>query len=354
MKFSTNKGKFETVIASMQPFLEKKDLSAITSHIYLDISNDILTIKSTDYEMGLEATIDEVKSFDDGKATVNGSNLLNIIRRLKNEDINFEVIDNNLQIKQNKTSFKLPMYDANEYPNFPNMDKLHNVDINIINFIHSIKNITPAIDNNNPKFELNGALIDIKEDKINFVSTDTRRLAVSKIENINNKPNQMLVPKKAIIEIQKLFFDDCEIKYDDVNMVVKNKNYTFFTKLINGKFPDYARIFPNNVKINIKLNKNLFIDAIKLITSLKPNIKLTFMSSGIILESLDEDSEAKTQIEETLDINETFYFAVNSKYLLDFLSTSNHEKFEIGFNDTKLPFSLKDNNFTTIIMPVIL
>jgi len=354
MKFSTNKGKFETIIASMQPFLEKKDLSAITSHIYLEVSNDILTIKSTDYEMGLLANIEEIQSIEEGKATVNGSNLLNIIRRLKNEDINFEVIDNNLQIKQNKTSFKLPMYDANEYPEFPNMDKLHKVDINILNFIAGIKNITPAIDNNNPKFELNGALIDIKEDKINFVSTDTRRLAVSKIENINNKPNQMLVPKKAIIEIQKLFFDDCEIKYDDVNLVVKNKNYFFFTKLINGKFPDYARILPNNLKINVKLNKNLFIDAIKLITSLKPNIKLTFKPDGIIFESLDEDNEAKTQIEEKLDIPEAFHFAVNSKYLLDFLSTSNHEKFEIGFNETKLPFALKDNNFTTIIMPVIL
>lgn len=354
MKFSTNKGKFETIIASMQPFLEKKDLSAITSHVFLEILNNKLILKSTDYEMGLMSTIDEIKSFEDGKATVNGSNLLNIIRRLKNEDINFEVIDNNLHIKQNKTSFKLPMYDANEYPEFPNMEKLHKININILNFIHSIKNITPAIDNNNPKFELNGALIDIKDDKINFVSTDTRRLAVSKIENINNKPTQILVPKKAIMEIQKLFFDDCEIKYDDVNFVVQNKNYTFFTKLINGKFPDYARILPNNLKINLKLNKNLFIEAIKLVTSLKPNIKLTFSSSGIILESLDEDSEAKTQIEEILEITEGFHFAVNSKYLLDFLSTSSHEKFEIGFNDTKLPFALKDNNFTTIIMPVIL
>ena len=354
MKFSTNKGKFEQVIASMQPFLEKKDLSAITSHIYIEIINDTLILKSTDYEMGLSSHIVEIENYEEGKATVNGSNLLNIIRRLKNENINFEVIDNNLHIKQNKTSFKLPMYDANEYPNFPNMETLHKIDINIINVINSIKNITPAIDNNNPKFELNGALIDIRDDKINFVATDTRRLAISKIENINNKSNQIIVPKKAIIEIQKLFFDDCEIKYDDVNLVVQNKNYTFFTKLINGKFPDYARILPNNFKVTVKVNRNLFIDAIKLITSLKPNIKITFSQNSIVLESLDEDSEAKTQIEENLDISESFYFAVNSKYLLDFLSTSNSEKFEIGFNETRLPFALKDNNFTTIIMPVIL
>jgi DNA polymerase-3 subunit beta len=353
MKFSTNKGRFEQIIASMQPFLEKKDLSAITSHIFIEVINDSLTLKSTDYEMGLLSHLNEIENYENGKATVNGSNLLNIIRRLKNENINFEVINNNLHIKQNKTSFKLPMYDANEYPDFPNMKTLHLIDINIMKIINSIKNITPAIDNNNPKFELNGALIDIKEDKINFVATDTRRLAISKIENINNKSNQIIIPKKAIIEIQKLFFDDCEIKYDDVNLVVKNKNYTFFTKLINGKFPDYTRILPNNFKITVTVNKNQFIDAIKLITSLKPNIKITFFPNNIVLESLDEDSEAKTQIEENLKISEPFYFAVNSKYFLDFLSTSNSEKFEIGFNETRLPFALKDNNFTTIIMPVI-
>ncbi len=353
MKFSTNKGRFEQIIASMQPFLEKKDLSAITSHIFIEVINDSLTLKSTDYEMGLLSHLNEIENYENGKATVNGSNLLNIIRRLKNENINFEVINNNLHIKQNKTSFKLPMYDANEYPDFPNMKTLHLIDINIMKIINSIKNITPAIDNNNPKFELNGALIDIKEDKINFVATDTRRLAISKIENINNKSNQIIIPKKAIIEIQKLFFDDCEIKYDDINLVVKNKNYTFFTKLINGKFPDYTRILPNNFKITVTVNKNQFIDAIKLITSLKPNIKITFFPNNIVLESLDEDSEAKTQIEENLKISEPFYFAVNSKYFLDFLSTSNSEKFEIGFNETRLPFALKDNNFTTIIMPVI-
>lgn len=354
MKFSTNKGKFETIIASMQPFLEKKDSSAITSHIYIEISNSVLILKSTDYEMGLSAHIDEIENFEDGKATINGGNLLNMIRRLKNESIHFEVIENNLQIKQGKTSFKLPMYDANEYPNFPNMDTLTKVNVDIMNVTNSLKNITPAIDNNNPKFELNGALIDIKEDKINFVATDTRRLAVSKLENINNKSTQMIVPKKAIIEIQKLFFDNCEIKYDSVNLVIINNNYTFFTKLINGKFPDYGRILPNNFKTILKVNKNLFIDAIKLITSLKPNIKITFTSSSIVFESLDEDNEAKTQIEESLELHEPFYFAVNSKYILDFLSSSNHDKFEIGFNESKLPFALRDNNFTTIIMPVIL
>jgi DNA polymerase-3 subunit beta len=354
MKFTTNKGKFEIVIASMQPFLEKKDSSAITSHIYIEILNNNLVIKSTDYEMGLEATIEDISSFEDGKATVNGGNLLNIIRRLKNEDINFEVNGNDLLIKQNKSSFKLPMYDANEYPSFPNLNNLESLNIDTMSLINSIKNITPAIDNNNPKFELNGALIDIKDQKINFVATDTRRLAVSNLENISSKQTQIIIPKKAIVEIQKLFFDEADIKFDDVNLTLSNKNYTFFTKLINGKFPDYGRIIPNSLKHTFSVNKSDLIDSIKLITSLKPNIKITFSNSNILFESVDEDSEAKTQIDVDLNLEESFYIAVNSKYILDFLSCTSNPSVNIGFNESNLPFYLEDGNFITIVMPIIL
>ena len=354
MRFVITKNIFENVVASMQPFLEKKDSSSITSHIYLEIDNAKLIIKATDYEIGLESQIDSISDTIDGKATVNGSNLLGFIKRLKNEDISIEVSNNNLVIKQNKSTFKLPTYDANEYPTLNKYENLKELSISTINLINSIRKITPSIDNNNPKFELNGALLDIKSQKINFVSTDTRRLAVSYLQNITNQETQFIIPKKAIIEIQKLFLDDAKIFYDDTNLVISNENTKFFTKLINGKFPDYERIIPNTLKYNFPLPKNMLVESIKLVTSLFSNIKITFNSKSILFESLDEDSEAKTQIEEHLDISEPFYFAVNSKYLLDFLSTSNSEKFEIGFNETRLPFALRDNNFTTIIMPVIL
>lgn len=354
MKFTISKSILENVVSSMQPFLEKKDASAITSHIYLEILNSKLIIKSTDYEIGLESQISDVTDTTDGKATVNGSNLLGIIKRLKNDNIVIEAINNNLVIKQNKSNFKLPSYDANEYPTLAKMDNLKTLDINTINLINSIRKITPAIDNNNPKFELNGALIDIKSNKINFVATDTRRLAVSHLQNISNDEAQFIIPKKAIIEIQKLFFDEAVITYDDTNLVIATNNMKFFTKLINGKFPDYERIIPNSLKYNLSLPKAILVESIKLVTSLFANIKITFTPNSIIFESLDEDSESKTQIDINLNIESQFHLAVNAKYLLDFLSLSNNENITVGFNESNLPFYLEDEKFFTIVMPIVL
>ncbi|MGK0256079.1 MAG: DNA polymerase-3 subunit beta, partial [Arcobacteraceae bacterium] len=309
MKFTIPKNIIENIVSSMQPFLNKKDSSAITSHIYMEVINTNLIIKSTDYEMGCEAHVTDITDIIDGKSTVNGSNLLNIIRRLKDEDIIFEVVDSNLNIKQKRSNFKLPMYNANEYPDFVKLDNLKSLNINTIKLINSIKKITPSIDNNNPKFELNGALIDIKTDKINFVATDTRRLAISNLENVSNEESQIIIPKKAIIEIQKLFLDDATVSYDATYLVVSNKNYTFFTKLINGKFPDYERIIPKSLKYNFQLSKALLIDAIKLVTSIESKIKITFNQDSIIFESIDDDSESKTQMDVQINIESSFYIA---------------------------------------------
>jgi len=354
MKFTIAKNIIENIVSSMQPFLNKKDSSSITSHIYMEVLNTNLIIKSTDYEMGCEALVDNITDIIDGKSTVNGSNFLNIIRRLRDEDIIFEVIDNNLNIKQKKSNFKLPMYNADEYPDFIQLDNLKSLNINTLSLISSIRKITPSIDNNNPKFELNGALIDIKAEKINFVATDTRRLAVSNIENISNEESQIIIPKKAIVEIQKLFLDEATVSYDETYLVVSNANYTFFTKLINGKFPDYQRIIPKTLKYTFLLPKAILIEAIKLVTSIESKIKMTFNPESIFFESIDDDSESKTQVDVQLNIDATFYIAVNSKYILDFLSSTANENIKIGFNESNLPFYLEDNDFITIVMPIVL
>ena len=354
MKFKIEKNKFDNIITSMQPFLEKKDASTITSHILLEIKDNILIIKSTDLEMGLKIDTNDITEYIEGKATINGANLLGILKRLKNDQLDIEVVDENLIIKQNRSKFKLPMYDANEYPSFPNINIENKLNINSVYLIDSIKKITPAIDNNNPKFELNGALIDIKSSKINFVSTDTRRLAVSYLENISNKDAKIIIPKKAIIEMQKLFFDNIEISYDDTYLIINTENTQFFTKLINGNYPDYERIIPRELKYTIDVPKNSLIESIKLVTSLSPNLKLTFNSNSIIFESIDDETESKTKIDIQLGIENSFFIAANNKYLLDFLSMSNNENIKIGFNESNLPFYLEDDKFFTIVMPIIL
>ena len=355
MKITISKSIIENILVYTQPFLEKKDTSQITSHVYLNVTNSKLTIKATDYEIGFEVSTDKINIISSGSITANGKKLLDIIRILKDGEINLEVKNEMLYISQSHSNFKLPTFSYNEFPEFPSYEGKSRISIESHSLIESLKKITPAIDTNNPKFELNGALIDIKQDSINFASTDTRRLAIVNIPNQNASELSIIIPKKAIIEIQKLFFDNIELYYDDTNLIIHSEQYTFFTKLINGKFPEYSRIIPKEVSNTLILPKAIMIDSIKQITTISSDVKITFLNNFITFESLSDDNiEAKTEISYNTNFTEEFVIAINSKYLLDFLNTINSSEFSIGLNEGNLPFLLVDNNFKTVVMPIVI
>ncbi len=354
MKIRASKQIFESILINLQPFLEKKDASQITSHIYFRSQNGQCTIKATDLEIGLSISTDYIQVDHDGSFTANGKKLLDIIRILKDDEITLELLDNMLIIKQKHSKFKLPTFDANMFPSFPDSQNKPQIALNSLGLIQNLKKISPAIDTNNPKFELNGALINIKSDGTDLVGTDTRRLAIANISGENSQKLSLIIPKKAIMEIQKLFLDKITIFYDQTNMIITNDQYTFFTRLINGKFPDYERIIPRTIKHTLTLPKKAMIDAIKMITTISQDIRMTLLSEKIVFHSFGADNiEAKTELEIATPFLNKFEISFNSRYILDFITQIDHDEFELGLNEPNLPFIVKDDNFITIIMPIL-
>ncbi len=186
MKFKINRNILDNILTTIQPFLDKKDDSNITSHIYMKLEDNTLTFIATDYEIYLSKNIDISFASENGEATINGKNFLNIIKRLNENEISIETIKTNIKIKQNRSNFVLPMYDSSDFPILKDDTNTKKLNINSIYLINSLIKIIPSIDTNNPKYTLNGALIDIKSNKINFVSTDTKRLSIIKMENMSN------------------------------------------------------------------------------------------------------------------------------------------------------------------------
>ena len=354
MKIRAHKQVIESILINLQPFLEKKDASQITSHIYFETGEDLCIVRATDNEIGLQIVTREFEIDHPGSFTANGKKLLDIIRPLRDDEIVLELFDNAIMIKQQHSKFKLPVFDAEAFPAFPSIDDKPKISLDSMNLIRNLKKITPAIDTNNPKYELNGALINIKSDTTDLVGTDTRRLAVATIPNTSAQELALILPKKAILEIQKLFLDRIEIHYDETTLIITSDDYFFFTRLINGKFPDYERIIPKTLKYQIELPKKEMLEAIRMVTTIANDIKITFLSDAVLFNALSDDNvEAKTEIELETGITDRFEISLNSRYLLDFLAQVDHDRFTIGLNDSTLPFLVRDENFITIIMPII-
>ncbi len=348
MHIKIQKPVFESIVNQVVPFTEKKDNTQITSHVLI-IADENLILKATDKEIGIKIKT-EAEILQKGKITINAKKLNDIIKALQNKEIEIKKEDETIIITQDTSVYKLSTFNADEFPEFPNPNDLNELQIKNEEFIDAVKKIFPVIDNNNPKYELNGALFDIKENT-NFVSTDTRRLALYK-SDAKGKEAKIIVPKRAISEIKRIFNNDMKIYYDDIYLILKDENIMFFTKLINGKYPAYEKIIPQSFKYELTLPKNEFVSHLKQISIISNEVKITIKSDEIIFESFgDETMEAKTSFKINTNIEE-FNFAVNSRYLLDFLNTINSENFDLCLNEPNIPFELRDNNFITIVMPL--
>jgi len=353
MKVLINKNVLESIVTNTNPYLEKRDLSAITSHIYIAAKNGVLNIRATDHEIGLAYKLSNVKITDEGYATANGKKLLDIIKSLKDDEVILETVNNYLYIKQKNSKYKLPMYKFEDFPEFPSSEGKSKFDVDAVMLGRSLKKILPSIDSNNPKFELNGALLDIRQNFINIVGTDTKRLSIFKFETPTEREFSIIIPKKAINEIQKLFFDRIEIYYDENILIAQSANFEFFTKLINGKYPDYERVVPKEIKKRLKLNRDKMIDGIRTISMLSDQMKITFTKDSITFESIIEDnSEAKTTIEYQTGLEDEIFIGIKNRYLLDFLTSIEDDDFKLGFNDSNLAFIVSSKELTTVIMPI--
>lgn len=355
MKLSINKNTLESAISLCSAYADKKDISSISSHLLFEASDDKLVIKASDFEIGLIYKIKKIKIEKEGFATVQAKSIVDMIKNLANEDIVLETVENSLFIRQKSTKYKLAMFNYEDFPSFPNTDDKDKFDLDSSDLSRSLKKILPAVDINNPKMSLNGALIDIKSDKINFVSTDTKRLAIYTLKKANDKEFSLSIPKKAIMEMQKLFYEKIELFYGDNILIAKNENFEFFTKLINDKFPDYEKVVPKEIKQKLSFKTEEFLDSLKKISVVAENMKLHFNKNKLIFEGISLDNmEAKTELDIELNIEESFSLNIKIKYLMDFLNSIESEDFEFEINEPNLAFIVRSGELETIIMPVIL
>lgn len=357
MKFVMSRNLLSNIITNVSSYIDKKDISSITSHIYIEAKNSILSIRATDYEIGLNFNIKTLNIETEGAATANGATMLNVLKGLKDEDVIVETMNDFLYLRQKKAKFKLPMYNSLDFPEFPKTTDKSKFEINSNLFSRSLKKIMPTIDNNNPNYALNGAFIDIKDGHINLVGTDAKRLGLFKLEanSTKNEDVNIIIPKKAISEMQKLNFENAEIYYDDSYFIIKSENFDFYTKLINKKFPDYTRVIPRDFKEVINIPRDKFVEGIKTISMICENMSITIKSNSIIFESIsDDNNEAKTEIECDIKVMNDVVLRVANRYMIDFLNSIESNSFNLSYNNQESAFVVSSENLINVIMPRII
>jgi len=236
--------------------------------------------------------------------------------------------------------------------------ELSNADLTIKitqSMLKSLLTTQKASDKNNPKFELNGILIDAENGEAKAVGTNTRRLTISKPFKVTGKDGQYIIQKNVVdkdIEIIKIgeASDGKSVTYTET------KDYKHTAHRIVGRFPDYQRVVPMYPKPSVKINTK----ELEAILRKADEVRFAFSDNNINVSTYHVEGEdtmhptVKTinigKIETKSNMgNKSIGFA--SKYVLDAIGDSKEITFEM--DEPTLPFIITAEDGTkTVIMPI--
>ena len=217
------------------------------------------------------------------------------------------------------------------------------------------------------RYYLNGLFVKIDSNNLIAVATDGHRLAINtekiKLDDIQEKEiMEFIIPRKAVLEIVKL----CDYSDKNITLSLYQQHLKFeanslqiVTKLIDGKYPDYKKVIPEQTLTSVEVNRQDLLSCLQRVSILTADkyrgIKIHVDKNRIILHSTNtEQEEAEEQVlcsDSTLNLKMGF----NVTYLIDVLSNIKSETIELLLSDPQssaLVLDKNQKNFKYVVMPM--
>ena len=297
-----------------------------------------------------------------GATTLPARRLFTIVRELPSSEIQVEVDGKNAaSIRSGQSFFKILGLPEEEFPPLPKFENAKVVTIRQKDLRDGLRKTSYAISTDETRYVLNGVLFSFKENKLTLVATDGRRLAMVDIELEFPRSHEadIIVPTKAVTELQRLLTDDGEVKISigSGQIAFELNNTLLVSKLIEGNYPNYQQVIPSEAKERITLERETFLNSLRrvsLLASDKSNsIKLNFSKNNIeITANTPEVGEAKESLPVTYKGRE-FSIAFNPEFLMAPLRIWPRTKSSLDLIDEMSPGVLKiQTPFLYVLMPM--
>ena len=345
--------------------VEKRQTLPILGNVYIKTSNNQLTLIGSDLETEITTTLNNIIAVD-GETTVSARKLFDICRSLKDEAmISISLEENKMLLTSDRSRFTLQTLSAKEYPLLDTSDNEFNFSISQSQFSSLLNSTAYAMAQQDVRYFLNGLLLEVGNGLINAVSTDGHRLAKNQVAHseLLGDIKQSIIPRKAVQEISKFLNNDSEepihIGINSSHISISTKGYQFISKLIDGKYPEYQKVIPNNLDKKIVLNKVLLSEMLTRTAILSNEkfrgISIKFIPGSLIVTSRNPDHEEAND-EMSIDYEgEEVEIGFNVNYLLDAIRGCNSENIYLEFKDSSSSGIIKESEETdkiALIMPM--
>lgn len=343
MRFSIQREVLLKPLQLVSGSIERKHLQPILSNVLLGVKSQLLSLTGTDLEVELIARVALNFPADNGEFTLPARKLMDICRAFPEQSkIDFEVEHGKVVIRCGKTRFTLATMPVEDFPRVQEGPGDVEFSLKQQDVKSLIENTSFAMAHQDVRIYMNGLLLIFSDKSIRAVAADGHRLITfsSNVKTTLNEPLSVIVPRKAILELQRLFSDGNE----EVGVVVGANHlraiaphFSFTTKLIDAKFPDYRRLIPVNAPQYLIVDKDALKQALGRVSVLftekvrGARIQISSQGMNIVATNADKD-EAEEEVPITYQ-GQPIEIGLNGQYLLEYLSIVKDPTIKMSFTD---------------------
>ena len=322
-------------ITIVENAVSENKIREVLSGIYIETNEGKAILRGTDLELSINTEI-EAQVEEDGKIVIKHKLIEEFLKQISDEKITLIEENGKLIIQSSSTNTEFSLYNAE---NFPTQSSL-NTGVEYIfskqKLLNNIENVKISASTNPENLAVNCIRVEIEEDKLKLISSDTYRLTYIEEdleESQKGKENLSLsVPLKTIdglVKIMKLIDEEnITLKSDGSKVFFQFSNVEILTRTIDLQFPDYKSIL-NNSQHNKKilLNTKDFLSVLKRTSIFVRENKesknggiFNFANNKLLLTGTSENAQIKEEIV-TIQEGEDLKISLNVKFLLDYIST---------------------------------
>lgn len=362
MQITIGKETFLEILNQAAHFTSNKLSSTTPLHgVYLKALEKKLHIYSTNLNSYFHTSF-PVKESPTLSILIEPRRLIEFLTLLPAGDVVFEVSEKSLVVKKDKTKGVFPLIDSKEFPLPPDLSREKKQKIKTDFFLKNLPLVLFAASYDEARPALTGVNFIELDEELTLVATDGFRLSLTKVQGGGKIPN-MLIPASFLDEVMRSArgVDEVEMFFSNKEKIVMIKvgESEFYSRLIDGEFPPFEKVIPQEHKTRATLETDEFLKNVKLASIFAREfsniIICEFKKDGLYIKPKTDGEEQNTTYQEGVIEGEEQQIAFNFKFVADFLSKAGTKKVivEVLRSDAPAVFRLEGNDkFLHIIMPV--
>ena len=364
MQIRLNRSEFLAELAPMQGIVERRTTIPVLSHILLTPGEDKLRLAATDLDVSLTSWC-RAESASGAGIAVQARKFLEIIRAVVGDEVRLELEEEKrLVISAGRSRFRINGMSPDDFPTLPDVQEAKAIEIPFGDLKKMISKVIFAVSTEESRFQLNGALLKLKDGGVELVATDGHRLALveNRLDGAEAAVAGVLVPRKALQEL--LRFEEegtLEFRQSEHHLSFRLGRRELVCRILEGTFPDYERVISKENDKNAHFDRQPLTEAVGRVALLTGDraraVRMGFGSDLLTISAANPDlGEAREELACEYSGDE-FEIGINPDYLSHFLGAAATDKvrFELKDENTQCigyPVDGEDERYLCVIMPM--